>query len=149
MKKTFITILSVLYLVSGTGFTSVQYNCQNIQEINSPSEYPCCSKEVITESSMKYHLLEKPDANSCGAKIDTILPTQDDGKASSGGCCKVQHKHNHLDTSSLPLNIYVSQVADQSSGKYYYYPQNPQNIDGCALTPIADPLTHVNLPLLI
>ncbi len=148
MKKTFITILSFLYLVSGIGFGSVQHYCQKIQKIMSPDENQCCSVELISESPIVDQLPESPDTNSCcDIMVTTSAPSDNDTKY-PGDCCQVQHKYNQLDNSSLPLSFDVSQVATSSS-VLYYYPQHPQNIDGCGLTIITDSSTHVNLPLLI
>ena len=148
MKKILITILMFLYLASGIGVSGVHQSCQNKQEMVSPCDSQCCSEKSLTESSTANHHPEESEANSCCDIMDTSVPTMSCAHSVPGNCCKIQHKHNQLDSSSLLLNIDVN-IVPKSSDKFYYYPQHPKNIDGCALKTFSDPSTHLNLPLLI
>ena len=149
MKKTFITFLSLLYILSVIGFGSVHHYCQNNQEMISRCESQCCSFEASTESLTGYQLPEKPDANFyCDMAVPT-LATGDYATLLPGYCCEIQHIYNQLYSSSLPLNTDVSQVAYSSVELHYYYPQHLPTFSASVLMSPADPTIHVNLPLLI
>ena len=149
MEKAFITFISFLYLVSGIGFGSVHHYCHYKHKMISPCESQCCSVEALSISSKAYQLPEKPDANSCYAGMATSLPTRGIERTSTDDCCAVQHTYNQLNSTSLPLNSDVSLVAKASGELHYYHTQQPQKIDGFALTVFTDPSAHVTLPLLI
>jgi len=149
MKKTFITILSFLYLMSGIGYGSMQHYCQIEQKMMPLGENQCCSGESATELSTACQIPDEPQPNSCCAMIDTSVPADDCETTLPDDCCEIQHTYNQLDSSSLPQNIEVSQAAISSDELYYYYPQHPQNIDECVLTTFTNPSTHFNIPLLI
>lgn len=149
MQKTFITILSILYLVSAIGFGSVQHYCEKLQKLTSPSKSDCCSTEPHTEAAASVQQLVTEHAISSGGTLDACVLMQSSDAIFFENCCDVQHTYNQLDSSTLPLNVDVSQLADQSGGELYYFPQRPQTNDGCMLNMLADSSIQINLPLLI
>jgi len=149
MKKTFTTILSILYFVSGVGFSSTQYDCLNNQDMLPLHECQCCCSEELTESSVSNQLPEETNANSCCDEKDTSLSIKDSPKEIPSDCCIVEHNYNQLDISSLLPNIDVKQVTNISGESFNYTLQNPQNIDGKVKTIYSDLSPHIILPLLI
>ncbi len=143
MKKTFTTILTFFYLLSGLGYSSVLYYCPKKQKTLSPCEIQCCSTKASSESSKEYQHTEKPVANTGSVMMAIVVVESIPGK-----CCEIRHKYNQLDNSFLPLNIDIGQI-DTFGGKLYNYPQHSQNIDKSVYSTFVNPFTYVNLPLLI
>jgi len=148
MKKIFVTVLSFFYLLSGIGISSVQHFCQNNQEMMSASEQQCCPAEATSESSVTCHSSKKPDVNSCSGITDNHFSGMNSETKYPDECCKIQHKYNQLDHSSLPLPIDLSQVI-QTSDELNYYPQYRQNINPFTIVRLTDPSILLNIPLLI
>ena len=148
MKKTFITILSIFYLVSVIGFASVHRYCSHSAgKMHSPemSERCCVHSEI--KSPTKCELPEITTGSCCAVTMDSRVPTRVAEKTKVN-CCKIQHQYTKVDSPSYPPTVDFSQVADRSSKELVHYPQTSQTPDGWVLTS-TDPSTHINLPLLI
>lgn len=149
MKKTFITILSIFYLVSVVGFTSVRHYCSHhAATIHSPDQSERCCVHPAIESPTECGLPEITTESCCPVTMNSGLPIQVVEKTIQVDCCKIQHQYTQLDSSSFPLTVDFSQVADRSSKEIVHYPQTSQTLEGWVLTS-TDPSTHINLPLLI
>ena len=148
MKKTFIILLTFLYLGSVIGFGTAHHHCQNEVETGVCCAGQCCMNDFVPESRPAHSSPEKTDADSCCSTDDEAMPVMADGLNTSLKCCQIHHTYNQTDSSPLPIIIEVSQV-ENTEGKYVYFQQDIQKFDVLTLPEFSEPSTHVNLPLLI
>ncbi|MBD3377838.1 hypothetical protein GF406_22605 [candidate division KSB1 bacterium] len=148
MKKTFITILSIFYLISVVGFGTVYHYCtHHAESMDSPDESVRCCVHSATQSA-ECESAEIPAGQCYPGIMDSMLQDQVDEKTIQVNCCTIQHQYTQLDSSSFPLTVDFSQVVDRSGKELVHYPHYTPIPDGSVLTS-RDPSTHINLPLLI
>ncbi len=141
MKKIFITLLTILYLLSGIGVGSVHHYCKKLQDEMNQCDSPCCSD---IEISSQNH--ENSNSSCCHVeKSDTI---EDELILSPDECCAIEHKYSKVNTSSVRQTIDISLAAKQSN-EPFNYPQDQQTSERNQLTISTDPSIRLNLPLLI
>ncbi len=144
MRKTFITFISFLYLVSSIILGSSQHYCSNGQQMRITGESQCCVPEAPTESSP----VQQAPAHSCCDQTGIPGIAGEFDTSSPGDCCEIRHIYNLLEGPSLiiPVDPGISANID---AKHFYYPQPPQRNDESVPIIQADPLFRLNLPLLI
>ena len=145
MKKTFIILLSLLFMISGVGFGSVQHHCLSKQTADILCESACCSTPHSVTAGQKTN---QPETDSCCSSPVTTLPETNVETHLDDTCCKIGHKYTQLESSFLPLIYGTSQAANTTVEPFYHIQQYP-NFGGFVVTNFTDPSIHVNIPLLI
>ena len=139
MKKMFVSILTLIYLVSGIGFGSTHHFCHNGQEMRTPEESQCCARETQAGQTPAHSCCDLTGIHVIAEGFDTSSP---------GDCCDIRHIYNQLEGPSLLIPVDPG-LSAKSDARHFYYPQPPHQNDESAPTIHADPLFRLNLPLLI
>ena len=149
MKKTFITILLVVYVAAGIGFGSMQHFCLLTQITTSADGNECCFVDSEHGYGADCQFPQKTATPTCDNKMATHVAQQGNTTALTTSCCEIQYIYQQLESASLVLSVDLPDAANKSCGEIKLYSQSSPRFYVGDVTIFVDPSTQLNLPLLI